>query len=88
VLYYQSKEKKMPQAQKMSLHDKLAIDMQCIELKKQGKIEEAENLSRTIPLPPYLAKFLKDHLGLEEVEKAGWNLSEAVDEYGSGFLSK
>jgi hypothetical protein len=41
-----------------------------------------------IALASYLAKFLKDHLGLEELLRGGWNLSEAEAEYGPNFLLK
>jgi hypothetical protein len=78
-------EKTMPQAQTMTLHEKLQIGMECIELEKEGK--EAKKLHNKIPMAPYLAKFFKDHLGLDALLKTGWNLSEAVAEYGPEFLS-
>jgi hypothetical protein len=78
----------MPQAQTMTLHEKLQIGVQSIELKKQGKIEEAKKLENQIPMAPYLAKFYKDHLGLDALLDTGWNLSEAVAEYGPEFLSR
>ena len=78
----------MPQAQTMSLHEKLAIGMKAIELEKQGKLEEAQKLERSIPLPPYLAKWAKKRLGAEFLIENGWNLSEAEAEYGSDWLTK
>jgi len=78
----------MPQAQTMSLHEKLAVGMKAIELKKQGKIEEAEKLERSIPLPPYIAKWAKKRLGVEFLINNGWNLSEAEAEYGPDWLTK
>jgi hypothetical protein len=78
----------MSQTQGMTLHEKLQIGMRSIELKKQGKIEEADKVKKQIPLPPYLAKFYKDHLGLEALLHSGWNLSEAAAEYGSDWLSR
>jgi hypothetical protein len=77
----------MPQAQIMSLHDKLAIGVKAIELEKQGKLEEARKLEHTIPLEPYLAKWAKKRFGAETLIKTGWNLSEAEAEYGPGWLS-
>jgi hypothetical protein len=62
--------------------------MKSLELEKQGKLEEAEKLKKQIPLAPYLAKFLKDHLGIDALLQGGWNLSETVAEYGPDFLSK
>jgi hypothetical protein len=78
----------MPQAQTMTLHEKLATGVKVVELEKQGKIEEAERLHKTIPMAPYLVKFYKDHLGLDALLKTEWNLSEAIKEYGSDFLAK
>jgi hypothetical protein len=72
----------------MTLHEKLQIGMKSIELKKQGKLEEADKVKKQIPLPPYLAKFYKDHLGLDALLRSGWNLSEAAAEYGSDWLSQ
>ena len=72
----------------MTLHEKLAIGVKSIELEKQGKFEEAEKVLKQAPLPPYLAKFYKDHLGLEALKKTGWNLSEAEAEFGSDWLVK
>jgi hypothetical protein len=71
----------------MTISEKLDMRMKSLELEKQGKLNEAEKLKKQIPLAPYLAKFYKDHLGLEALLKTGWNLSEAVTEYGPDFLS-
>jgi len=79
----------MPQiVQTMTLHEKLQLGVKAIELKKQGKTEEAWKLGHKIPLAPYLAKFIKDHLGSEALLSMGWNLSEAEAEYGSSWLSQ
>jgi hypothetical protein len=80
------KEPDMPQT--MTIGEKLDIFMKSRELEKQGKPEEAKSLEKQIPLAPYLAKFYKDHLGLEALLKTGWNLSEAEMEYGPDFLSR
>jgi hypothetical protein len=84
--YIRGKEQPMPET--MTLDEKLDTIMETIELEKQGKFEEAKKLEKQIPLAPYLAKFLKDHLGLKALLGGGWNLSEAEEEYGPGFLSK
>jgi hypothetical protein len=72
----------------MTLGEKLDTIVKTVELEKQGKFEEAECLHKTVPIAPYLVKFYKDHLGLEALLKTGWNLSEAVEEYGPTFLTK
>jgi len=78
----------MAQAQIMTLHEKLDLGMKAIELEKQGKYDEAEIVEKKIPLAPYLAKFLKDHLGSEALLQGNWNLAEADAEYGTGWISK
>jgi hypothetical protein len=78
----------MPQIQTMTLHEKLATVVETVELEKQGKFKEAEQLHKTIPVPPYMVKFLKDHIGIDALLKSGLNLSEAEVEYGSDFLSR
>ncbi|MDR0908705.1 MAG: hypothetical protein LBM77_02965 [Spirochaetaceae bacterium] len=72
----------------MSLADKLAVGVRCIELEKQGKYEEAEKLHHTVPLPPYLARLYRDYIGKDELLKSGWNLSEAEANLGPGWLDK
>jgi hypothetical protein len=78
----------MPQTETMTLHEKLQIIMKSVELENQGKKEEAMRVGKQVPLAPYLAKNLKDLVGLEALLKGGWNLSEAEAEYGPDFLSK
>ena len=41
---------------------------------------------KTAPLPPYIAKVIKEKAGAEYL--AGWNLSEAEAEFGAGWLNK
>jgi hypothetical protein len=48
-------------------------------------MEEAQKIRRQIPMPPYLAKFAKDHPDADFLIKYGWNLTEA--EYGSDWLN-
>jgi hypothetical protein len=78
----------MPQTETVSLHEHLAVGMKVIELKKQGKKEEARALLHTMPLPPYLAKWAKKRFGAEALIKTGWNLSEAEAEYGPDWFNK
>ena len=72
----------------MTIHERLKLKMQVIELEKQGKPEEAAELERSIPMPPWLAKFTKEHMGVDYLKKYKWNLSEADAEYGPGWLSR
>jgi hypothetical protein len=78
----------MPQTHIMTLDEKLSLSLKAIELEKQGRLEEAEKMRKQIPMPPYLAKFAKDHLGPDFLIKYGWNLTEAEAEYGAGWLNR
>jgi hypothetical protein len=78
----------MTQVQTMTLHEKLQIRLKILELEKQGKLEDAGKLWQQIPMPPYLAKFAKEHLGPDLLIKYDWNLTEAEAEYGPGWLTK
>ena len=72
----------------MTLDEKLAIGCKAIELKKAGDRAGYERLTKTIPLPPYIAKVMKEKVGLDFLVNGGWNLSEAEAEFGSDFFSK
>jgi len=41
---------------------------------------------KTAPVPPYIAKVIKEKAGVEYL--TGWNLSEAEAEFGLGWLSR
>ena len=72
----------------MTLDEKLAISNKAISLIQAGEEEEGRRLLRTAPMPPYLAKVLKDKMGADFLIKGGWNLSEAKAEFGFNWLSK
>ncbi|MDR3161029.1 MAG: hypothetical protein LBU28_05375 [Spirochaetaceae bacterium] len=78
----------MQQRPSMTLDEKLSLSVKAIELEKQGKPEEAERIRQQIPMPPYPAKFAKEHPGPDFLIKYGWNLTEAEAEYGSGRLTQ
>ena len=75
----------MPQT--MTLDEKLAISNKAIALIKAGDEERGRRLLRTAPMPPYLAKVMKDKMGVDFLIKSGWNLSEAEAEFGPNWLS-
>jgi hypothetical protein len=81
------KEKSMPQTQTMTLDEKLAISCKAAELRKAGDREGASRLLRTAPLPPYLAKVMKEKVGADFLIDAGYNLSEAEAEFGKDWLT-
>ena len=71
----------------MTEREKADIAMRSFEMEDAGQIEEAMALRRTMPMPPWLAKFTKEKLGVETLLKLDWNLAEAEAEYGPDWLA-
>ena len=71
----------------MTLDEKLSIACKAAALSDAGDEEGASRLLKTAPLPPYLAKVMKEKIGLDYLLNSGWNLSEAETEFGSEWLS-
>lgn len=59
-----------------------------IELKEQGKFEEAEKVRLEIPLIPGIANNYKEQYGIKALIESGINLSEAVKYYGKEWLEE
>jgi hypothetical protein len=78
----------MPPVETMTLDEKLDISLRSSAMEKAGDKEGASRLLRTAPMPSYLAKVIKEKLGLDYLINSGWNLSEAEAEFGSDWLSK
>ena len=78
----------MPQTQTMTLDEKLAIGNEAVALKKSGDRDGYDRLIRTIPMPPYLAKIMKEKMGVDYLINGGWNLSEAEAEFGLNWLDR
>jgi len=78
----------MPQSQTMTLDEKLAIGCKAAELIEAGDEEGASRLIRTIPLPPYIAKVMKEKVGMEFFTRYNWNLSEVEAEFGPNYISR
>jgi hypothetical protein len=72
----------------MSLDEKLAIGCKAAELWDAGEKEGYANLMRTVPLPPYIAKVMKEKVGMEFFTRYNWNLSEVEAEFGPDYISK
>ena len=72
----------------MTLDEKLAISNRACALAKVGDEEGYSRLTRSIPLPPYLAKIAKEKIGVDFLINGGWNLSEAEAEFGTDWLNK
>jgi hypothetical protein len=76
----------MPQIETMTLDEKLTISCKAAELRKAGDKEGALRLMKTAPMPSYIAKVIKEKVGLDCLLNLGWNLSEVEAEYGSNWL--
>ena len=72
----------------MTLDEKLAISNKACLLWQAGDKEGSSRLTRTIPMPPWLAKIMKEKVGVEFFRDGNWNLSEAEAEFGLDWLSK
>jgi len=79
-------EKTMPQT--MTLDEKLAISNKACALSAEGDEEGYSRLTRSIPMPPWLAKIMKEKMGVDFLIQGGWNLVEAEEEFGHDWLSK
>ncbi|MDR2868873.1 MAG: hypothetical protein LBV04_00295 [Deferribacteraceae bacterium] len=72
----------------MTLAEKTEMALRSVALDKEGKHDEAMQLMKEIPLPPYLAKAVKDAFGADALGRAGFDLSEAEAEYGKDWLDR
>jgi hypothetical protein len=70
----------------MTLDEKLATINRAIELKKSGDLEGHDRLVKSVPMPPYLAKVMKEKVGMEFFTRYNWNLSEVEAKFGSDWL--
>jgi len=80
--------KEKPMSQTMTLDEKLAISNKACALLDAGDREGYSRLTRSIPMPPYLAKIMKEKMGVDYLINGGWNLSEAEAEFGQDWLSR
>jgi len=72
----------------MSDREKSAVWQQAMALRRTGKVDEAIALDKTVPLPPFLAKFAKEH-GLKDfLIESQWNLAEAEAAFGQDWLNR
>jgi len=72
----------------MTLDEKLAIACKAAALSNAGDEEGATRLIKTTPLPPYIAKVIKDKIGSDYLINSGWNLSEAEAQFGPNWLGR
>jgi hypothetical protein len=77
----------MQKNETMTVDERLAISNKACLLLKSGDREGYSRLTRSIPMPPYLAKVAKEKIGADFLVDGGWNLSEAEAEFGPDWLA-
>jgi hypothetical protein len=71
----------------MSFDEKFAVWQKSWALSDAGRKEEALELDKTVPVPPFLAKFLKERGYGNFLVEDGWNLAEVEAEFGKDWLT-
>jgi hypothetical protein len=64
-----------------------AVWQQASALRDAGKEDEALALDKTVPVPPFLAKFFKERGYGNFLVEDGWNLAEVEAEFGPDWLT-
>jgi hypothetical protein len=72
----------------MSDDEKFTVWQQSMSLRRAGNVEEARALAKTVPMPPFLAKFCKEHGLSSYLIESGWNLAEAEAAFGADWLTR
>jgi hypothetical protein len=72
----------------MTLDEKFEILDKANALRDAGDKEGGIRLTKTVPLPSYIAKVMKEKVGIEYLINSGWNLAEAEAEFGSDWLNR
>jgi hypothetical protein len=78
----------MAEKQKMTTEEKLDLIMKAHGYLEAGNKAESQRLVLELPMPTYMAKFLKKLFGAEALRKGGYNLSEVEAELGPDWLDK
>ena len=71
----------------MTEREKADIVTESFKIEDAGNKEKASALRRSVPMSPWLAKFIKEKLGVETLLELDWNLAEAEAEYGPDWLT-
>jgi hypothetical protein len=74
--------------QLMTEKEKAAITVKAFALREAGKEAEAMSLFKTLPMPPFLARVMKEKVGSDYLITSGWNLTEAEATFGQGWLAR
>ncbi|GHV58431.1 hypothetical protein AGMMS49579_25950 [Spirochaetia bacterium] len=72
----------------LTQREKADIMMKAIDLDDAGKKDEAMALFKTLPMPPFLAKVMKEKVGVNYLTTSKWNLAEAEAAFGQDWLNR
>ena len=70
----------------MSVEETTRIISEVTRLEKEGKLEEATALTRTIPMGADMADVLKRIHGVKWLLDGGYNVTDAVARFGNTWL--
>jgi len=73
---------------RLTLEEEAKIIRASFEASDAGDEEEEFRLLQLLPLAPHLAMAGKEVYGAEYMKSAGYDLSEANEEFGDGWLDK
>ena len=73
---------------KLTKEERAKILRASLDAADAGDEEEELRLLRMLPLAPHLAMAGKEVFGVEHMKNAGYDLSEANEEFGDGWLDK
>ena len=73
----------MPEHKAMTLEEKMATSKKAFESLDVGDREGYTRVTRSIPMPPFLAKIMKEKMGAKFLINGDWNLVEAEAKFGS-----
>jgi hypothetical protein len=78
----------MAEARLMNLDERMAVRMKVYELEDAGKQKEADALRRTMPIPAFMAQWVKKYVGADFLLEHWPNLAEAEAAYGKDWLTR
>ncbi len=73
---------------KLTMEETTEIIRASLKAAHEGNYEEERRLLRMLPLAPHLAMAGKEVYGAEYMKNAGYDLSEADEEFGEGWLDR
>ncbi|MDR1921925.1 MAG: hypothetical protein LBS31_09345 [Candidatus Adiutrix sp.] len=73
---------------KLTLEEEAEIIRASLEASDAGDHDEEMRLLKMLPMAPHLVMAAKEIYGAEYVRNSDWDLSEANEEFGDGWLDR